>query len=242
MIILPAIDLVDGKVVRLTKGDYNKLVEYETDPVSMALKFESEGAKMLHIVDLNGAKDGYPINYKSLKEVARAVEIPIELGGGVRDIETIYSYFDLGISRIILGTAAILDRDFAFRASDLFPDRIYIGLDIKDGKPAVKGWHETVKEDPLELASWFATIGISGIILTDISKDGMMSGTNIEMLEKFATSLDINVIASGGISSLDDLAKISQLNKDNIEGAIIGKALYEKTIDLVDAIKIVEGS
>jgi phosphoribosylformimino-5-aminoimidazole carboxamide ribotide isomerase len=238
MIILPAIDLMDGKVVRLTKGDYDQKTVYSDDPAAMAKKFADMGAEMLHLVDLDGAKAGVPVNTEAIRAITDAAEIPVEIGGGIRSVDTIQKYFDLGVSYVILGTAAIEHPDFVLAAADLFPDRILVGIDVKDGKPATKGWLETVDVDPVILAERFAAMGAAGIIYTDISRDGMLAGANIEGLKTFASQIDIPVTASGGVTSLDDIRAIVKLAEYGVTSAIVGKAYYDGRIDLAEAIRI----
>ncbi len=238
MIILPAIDMIDGKVVRLTKGDYSQKTVYGDDPAKVAESFCDKGAEMIHLVDLDGAKAGYPVNTEQIKDICRRADAPVEVGGGIRNLETIQKYFDLGVAQVVLGTAAIENPDFVLSASDLFPDRILVGIDIKDGKPATKGWLETVDIDPIKLANRFADMGASGVIFTDISRDGMNEGANVTGLRDFAKNVDLPVTASGGVTTLDDIRAISKLSQFGVTSAIVGKAIYDGKIDLAEAIKV----
>ncbi|VAX20193.1 Phosphoribosylformimino-5-aminoimidazole carboxamide ribotide isomerase [hydrothermal vent metagenome] len=237
MKILPAIDLLDGKCVRLRKGNYDDVTVYSDDPAQMARKWVDLGAEALHLVDLDGAKAGKPVNREAIKAITKAAQVPVELGGGVRSVKTVGDYLDLGVSQVILGTAAIKTPDLVLSASDLFPDRILIGIDVKDGKPAIGGWLKTSSDDPVELAEKFAAMGAAGIIYTDISRDGMLEGANIEGLKQFAQKVDLPVTASGGVTSVDDVKAISKLLQYGVTSMIIGKALYDGALDLQDALK-----
>jgi len=238
MRILPAIDLMDGKVVRLRKGEFNDKVVYSDDPAAMAKKWADMGAEGLHLVDLDGAKVGEPVNKEAIRAIVNEAGIPVEIGGGVRSVQAVSDYLDLGVSQVILGTAAIEDPNLVLAAADLFPDRVLVGLDVKDGKPATKGWIETVDTDPVALAERFAAMGAAGIIYTDISRDGMLKGPNLEGLKTFASSVDIPVTASGGVTTIDDVRSIMKLSQFGVSAMIIGKAIYENTLDLAEAIAI----
>ena len=240
MILLPAIDLMDGQVVRLVRGDYDQKTVYSDDPAATAKKFADMGAEMIHLVDLDGAKSGHPVNKDAIKAIVDAAGIPVEVGGGIRTIDTIQEYFDLGASQIVLGTAAIKNPDFVLSAADLFPDRIFVGIDVKDGKPATRGWLDTVDADPITLARKFATMGAGGIVYTDISRDGMLQGANIEGLKEFAEAIDIPVTASGGVTTIDDIKAIAGLQQYGVLAVIVGKAIYDGTIDLAEAIELVQ--
>lgn len=236
MRILPAIDLLGGKCVRLTQGDYNRVTTYSDDPAEMARYWESLGAEGLHLVDLDGAKAGKPVNLDAIRHIVDAVGIPTEIGGGIRSVQTAQEYLDLGITQIIFGTAAIENPDLVLAAADLFPERVLVGLDVKDGKPAVKGWLETADLDPVELAIRFAAMGAAGVIYTDISRDGALKGANVEGLRAFASAVELPVTASGGVTSVDDIRAIAALGGLGVTGVIIGKALYDGAIRLEDAV------
>ncbi|MBI5815535.1 MAG: 1-(5-phosphoribosyl)-5-[(5-phosphoribosylamino)methylideneamino]imidazole-4-carboxamide isomerase [Nitrospinae bacterium] len=238
MRILPAIDLMDGKVVRLTKGDFRKKKVYSDNPAEFALKWADMGAEGLHLVDLDGAKAGKPVNKAAIRAIVDAAGIPVEIGGGIRSVQAVTEYLDLGVSQVILGTAAIENPDLALAAADAHPDRILVGIDVKNGKPATKGWLETVDADPVALAERFAAMGVSGIIYTDISRDGMLEGPNLEGLKIFASAVDIPVTASGGVTTIEDVHSIKKLEKFGVSAMIIGKAIYEETLDLTEAIAI----
>lgn len=238
MRILPAIDLMDGKVVRLRKGEFTEKIVYSDDPAGMAKKFVDMGAEGLHLVDLDGAKAGYPVNRDAIRAIVNAADVPVEIGGGIRSVQTVSDYLDLGVAQVILGTAAIEHPDLVLAAADLFPDRILVGIDVKDGKPATKGWLETVDADPVTLTERFAAMGAAGIIYTDISRDGMLAGPNLEGLKQFAQAIDLPVTASGGVTSLDDVRAICELEQYGVDSMIIGKAIYDGALDLAAALEI----
>lgn len=236
MIIFPAIDIVSGKCVRLYQGDYDKKIVYADSPAEVALDWEKQGAEYLHLVDLDGAKEGKIVNLDSIKDICSRLQTPCELGGGIRTIEDAQLAFDSGVSRIIIGTAAIRNPDLVTQLIDKFgAEQVVLGIDARDGKVAVSGWLETTGMEAIKLAENFASIGIKRFIYTDISKDGALCGPNLEMTAKFCERLDgCFVIASGGIGSINhikDLIKYSKLYS-NLEGVIVGKALYEKKISL----------
>jgi len=240
MLVIPAIDLKGGKCVRLSQGRMEEETVYSDSPLMIAKKWEKLGAKLLHVVDLDGAISGEPKNGKLIIEIAKSISIPVQIGGGIRNFQIAEEYFQKGIARIILGTAAYDNIGFIEQVSRNYPKRVVIGIDAKDGMVAIKGWVEVTEKRALEVAKRFENCEIASIIYTDISKDGMMMGPNIEAIKKFASSLNIPVIASGGISSLDDLKKIADIAHCGIEGVIIGKALYTGRIDLREAIRAVE--
>lgn len=237
MNIFPAIDLYGGKVVRLYKGDYANMTVYSNDPVQVAKDFEKCGAKYIHVVDLEGAKSGDPCAYNTVKNILESTSLKLEIGGGIRTEEVIKSYIELGVDRVILGTAAVNNDEFMSMMSFLYGNKLAVGIDIKDGFVAIKGWTETSAITCDEMFSYITSLGISRVICTDVSKDGAMQGTNRELYAALSSSYKTNIIASGGVSSLDD---IHALNKLGIFGAIIGKAYYTGAIDLRDAIRITE--
>jgi phosphoribosylformimino-5-aminoimidazole carboxamide ribotide isomerase len=243
--ILPAIDLRGGKCVRLIKGDYNREIVYSDNPVEQALEWESSGAEYIHIVDLDGAKGGSVENFQAIREITGTVKIPCELGGGIRSIGTAEKILDAGISRVILGTAACKNRELVVEMLEKFgPEKVVVGIDAKDGKAAVGGWLEDSGIDALELAEYFAGKGVVRFIYTDISTDGMLSGPNLDAQSELCDRVPgCKVIASGGIAEPDDVRKLLELNRDNLEGVIIGKALYDKRASLSDFIRagILEG-
>lgn len=238
MLIIPAIDLKNGLCVRLLQGKKDDLTVYSDDPVSTALKWESYGARLLHIVDLDGAFSGNQMNFESIMKIRKAVKMLIQVGGGIRGMERIDLLISSGIHRVILGTAAIENPKLVSEASKKYPGRILIGIDAKDSFVAVKGWVEVTQVKAIELALKMQENGAAGIIYTDISRDGMLSGPNIEATRKMTESLKIPVIASGGISCLDDIKRLSDIR--GLWGAITGKALYSGKLDLKDAISFVK--
>lgn len=237
MNIIPAIDLIDGKAVRLQKGDYNKVTVYSDSPEKVAKYFYDCGARYLHVVDLDGAKSGKADNFETIKRIVEAADLSVEVGGGIRSLDVVKKYVDIGVDRIILGTAAITDPEFLKEAVKLYGNRITVGVDIKDGMVAIKGWTEVSAVSCEDFCRQLEELGVSSVICTDISKDGMMSGTNLELYKSLNRDFSINIIASGGVSTLDD---ISALKKMDVFGAILGKALYMGAIDLKEAIKTAE--
>lgn len=237
MLVIPAIDLKDGLCVRLLQGRKEDATVYSDDPVSIALKWESCGAELLHIVDLDGAFTGSQKNLDSIMKIRKAVKMDIEVGGGIRDLNRIDEFVSYGINRVILGTAAIENPELVKKACEKYPGRILIGIDAKKGLVAVKGWVEVTQVMAKELALQMQEYGAAGIIYTDIARDGMLAGPNIEATREMVESLRIPVIASGGISSIDDIKKLSKIK--GLWGAITGKALYSGALDLREAIKTV---
>lgn len=233
MIIFPAIDMLGGKPVRLYQGDYAQSEVVASDIVEQAKQFERDGATWLHMVDLDGAKAGRPENFDYVKKVKKATNLNIQIGGGIRNLETLEALFDAGIDRAILGTAAVKDRDFLVAAIEKYGAKIAVGIDVLNGEVKVSGWLESTQRYLDEFAQEMADIGVQTLIVTDIAKDGAMSGTNLEMMKKLSDTLLLQLIASGGVSALDDLKALSDFD---IYGAIIGKALYNGAIDLPQAI------
>ena len=235
MIIFPAIDLYEGKAVRLYKGDYAQLTVYDENPINTAKKFIAEGATHIHMVDLEGARDGNTPNFETVRQIVTSTDLFVEIGGGIRDMETIDKYLSIGVGRVILGTAAVSSEGFVERAVEKYGDKIAVGADIKDGEIAVKGWVEKsgVKSD--DFFDKMQKIGVKTIICTDISRDGAMRGTNLELYKSLSQKYDMNIIASGGVSSLDD---VIALRKMEVYGAIIGKAYYTGAIKLSDALRV----
>ena len=238
MLIIPAIDLKDGRCVRLKQGDMGSATVFGEDPVAMARHWAGQGARRLHIVDLNGAIAGRPKNEKVIRDMIRAVgdAMPIQLGGGIRDLDTIESYIDAGVAYVVIGTAAVKNPGFLSDASYAFPGRIIAGLDAKDGKVAVEGWSKMTGHDVVDLAKKYEDYGIEAIIYTDIGRDGMMTGINIEATLKLAQAIKIPLIASGGLNSLEDVQAVCRtLMPEGVIGAITGRALYEGSIDFKKA-------
>jgi len=235
VLVIPAIDLKDGRCVRLKQGDMKTATVFSEDPVAMAKHWAAQGARRLHVVDLNGAIAGRPKNDKVIREMIAAVgdKMPIQLGGGIRDLDAIEAYIDAGVTYVIIGTAAVKNPGFLSDACYAFPGHVIAGLDAKDGKVAVEGWSKMTGHDVADLAKKFEEYGVEAIIYTDIGRDGMMTGINIEATLKLAQALKTPVIASGGLNSLKDIEAIcAKLVPEGIIGAIAGRALYEGTIDL----------
>ena len=235
MIILPAIDLFDKKAVRLYRGDYNAMTVYSENPIEIARDFEACGAMHIHMVDLEGAKDGTTPNIDIVKQVATETSLFVEIGGGIRSMETVEKYFDAGVDRVILGTAAVNDRDFLLAAVAKYGERIAVGADVKDGCIAIKGWLENSGVTLDDFMAQMQEIGVRNIICTDISKDGAMRGTNLELYRELSAKYSMDITASGGVSSMND---VKELRKMQLYGAIIGKAYYTGDIDLREAVEV----
>jgi phosphoribosylformimino-5-aminoimidazole carboxamide ribotide isomerase len=237
LLVIPAIDLHGGKCVRLLQGDREKETVYSTNPVEMALRWQSEGAEYLHIVDLDGAFAGRPVNSAVIEKIVAALDIPLQLGGGIRDLETIRNALALGVSRVILGTAAVEQPELVGEVVALYGDKILVGIDARDGIVAVKGWVEASVEKAVDFALKMQTFGVQEIVYTDISRDGTLAGPNFEALKEMAAALEIPVVASGGVSSLEDLRTLKGLEQYGVESVIIGQALYTGCISLQDALR-----
>jgi phosphoribosylformimino-5-aminoimidazole carboxamide ribotide isomerase len=235
MVILPAIDLKDGKAVRLTKGLMDTAKIYSDEPWQVAKRFEELGSEWLHLVDLNGAFAGEPKNLEQIKKIIKNTELKVEIGGGIRDEDTIKMYLDLGVSRVILGSVAVKNPQFVKEMASKYP--VAVGIDAKDGYVAVEGWAEVSQMKATELAKEFADAGVEAIIATDISKDGTLSGVNIDFIKEIADASGLNVIASGGVRDINDIKK---LINNKIYGTIIGKAFYEGTIDLKEVFNLIK--
>lgn len=234
MIIYPAIDLFDGKAVRLFKGDYAQMTVYSDNPVSVAEDFKAQGAERVHLVDLEGAKSGTTPNLKTVLEIKEKTDLFCEIGGGIRSMEVISRYIDAGIDRVILGTAAVTEPGFAAQAAEKYGEKIAVGVDIRDGFVAVRGWTEKTSLNAFDFCKKMQGLGIKTLICTDISRDGAMKGANHELYKKLSEELSMDIIASGGVSGMDDVKALRALN---IHGAIIGKAYYTKAISLKEAIE-----
>ena len=238
MLIFPAIDILGGKAVRLYRGDYNQVTVYSERPWEIAQDFVSKGAKAIHIVDLDGAREGSAVNMEVVKKIACFPDVLTEIGGGIRNKATVERYLNAGITRVILGTAALSDPAFLKDSIKDFGERIAVGVDLRDGKVAIKGWLEKSDKDGLDFLKELENLGVRSVIVTDISKDGAMRGTNLEMYRKINAETSLNVTASGGVSTLDDVRALKEIG---VYGAIIGKAYYTGVIDLSEAIGIAEG-
>ena len=233
MLLIPAIDLKDGHCVRLKQGDMDQSTTFGEDPAAMARKWVDAGARRLHLVDLNGAFAGVPKNYSAIKSILKEVgdDIPVQLGGGIRDLDTIEKYIDGGLRYVIIGTAAVKNPGFLKDACSAFGGHIIVGLDAKDGKVATDGWSKLTGHEVIDLGKKFEDYGVESIIYTDIGRDGMLSGINIEATVKLAQSLSIPVIASGGLSNLEDIRKLCGVQEEGVEGVICGRSIYSGDLD-----------
>ena len=236
MIILPAIDLRDGKCVRLLKGDFAQETVYSTEPEEVALRWAREGAEFLHVVDLDGALAGKPQNTEAIKKILNSIQIPMEVGGGIRTLETIDATLELGVSRVILGSAAVQNQALVKNACQRYGNRIAVGIDAKDGIAAIDGWGVSGGISAIDLAKELSSYGLETIIYTDISRDGTLSGVNVEATAKLALESGVNVIASGGVRSLEDIHSLKAREADGIIGVIAGKSIYAGTLSLPEAI------
>ena len=235
MLIFPAIDLYDKKAVRLFKGDYNQMTVYSENPLEVAKGFKAAGAKYIHMVDLEGAKDGTTPNFDIVASVTKESGLKVEIGGGIRNEETVKKYIDAGVMRVILGTAALNDREFLESVCKKYGDKIAVGADLKDGQVAVKGWLETSNVSGMDFLSEMESLGVKTVICTDISRDGAMRGTNRELYKELSEKFSMDIVASGGVSTIDDIKALREMN---LYGAIVGKAIYTGDIDLREAIEV----
>jgi len=238
MIIIPAIDLKNGKCVRLLQGEMDKETIFFDNPAAAALKWEKDGAQLIHVVDLDGAMGKQPKNLDSIKNILKAVTVPIQVGGGIRDEKTIKMFLDIGVKRVIIGTEAIKNPKLVKEACTKFPGQIVVGIDARNGYVAVEGWTETTKTKAVDLARRFEDCGVAAINFTDILKDGMESGPNIEQTRQLAQGISIPVVASGGVSTIEDIKNLIPLKKIGVVGVITGKALYTNSLVLKDAIEL----
>ena len=241
MLLIPAIDLKDGKCVRLRQGKMDDETVFSEDPVAMAGRWVEAGARRLHIVDLNGAFEGQPVNAEVVHEICKAYpDLPIQIGGGIRDEDTVQAYLDAGVEYVIIGTKAVNEPHFVKDLCLEFPRHIIVGLDAKDGKVAIDGWSKLSKHDVIDMAKHFQDDGVEAIVYTDIGRDGMMTGVNIESTVRLAQAINIPVIASGGITNLDDIRALSEVAHEGIMGAITGRAIYEGTLDFAEGQKLAD--
>ena len=242
MLIIPAIDLKDGKCVRLKQGEMSDATVFAEDPGAMAAHWLKQGARRLHVVDLNGAAAGKPKNESAIKAIINAVagQIPVQLGGGIRDLDTIERYLDGGVSYVIIGTAAVKTPGFLHDACTAFTGHVMVALDAKGGKVAVDGWSKMTGHDVIDLAKKFEDYGVEAIIYTDISRDGMLSGINIEATVELARELTAPIIASGGITNLDDVKALCEIEAEGVVGAVTGRAIYQGTLDFAAAQKLAD--
>lgn len=235
MRLYPAIDIIGGQCVRLTQGDYTQKTTFSEDPLAVALRWQEEGGEFLHLVDLDGAKDGTMPNLETVCKIAESLSIPVEIGGGIRDMRAVRAYLERGVRRVILGTAAIEHPDFVKEAVAAWGDRIVVGIDAKDGMVAVKGWQEVSSVSALQLSKEMERIGVSTLIYTDIATDGMLQGPNLSAMREMADAVSMDVVASGGVASVDD---IRRLKTTGVEGVIVGKALYTGAVNLQEAVSV----
>jgi phosphoribosylformimino-5-aminoimidazole carboxamide ribotide isomerase len=239
MILFPAIDLKDGQCVRLRQGEMDQAIAFSEHPVAQARTFEEQGFEWLHVVDLNGAFAGRPVNGESVDAILSAIRVPVQLGGGIRDLDTIVTWLDKGIDRVILGTAAVRDPALVREAARDFPGCIAVGIDARDGKVAVEGWAETSELTALDLARRVEDAGVAAIIFTDIVRDGVLAGLNLEATAALARAISIPVIASGGLASIEDVRALLRPEYAKLEGAIVGRALYDGRLDAAEALALV---
>ncbi len=241
MILFPAIDLKNGQCVRLLRGVMDAATVFSDDPPAQARRFVEAGCRWLHVVDLDGAFAGKPMNAKAVDGIVAASGVPVQLGGGIRDLDTIARWLDAGVSRVILGTVAVKDPDLVKQACRKHPEQIVVGIDARGGRVAVEGWAEESEITALDLALRFEDAGVAAIVYTDIDRDGALGGVNVEATAGLARALSTPVIASGGVASLDDIAALKTHERDGVAGAILGRALYDGRVDLAAAIKLAEG-
>ena len=237
MLLIPAIDLKDGQCVRLKQGLMDQATVFSDNPVEVAVHWRDQGARRLHLVDLDGAFAGKPKNLAVIRDILQAVgtDLPVQLGGGIRDLDTIDKYLEMGLQYVIIGTAAVKSPGFLRDACDAFPDQVIVGLDAKDGRVATDGWAKVTTHQVVDLAKRFEDYGVVSVIYTDIGRDGMMSGVNIEATVKLAQALHVPVIASGGLTNLDDVRRLVEVEGEGVEGVITGRAIYEGTLPFAEA-------
>ncbi len=241
MLLIPAIDLKDGKCVRLRQGEMSQVTRYSDDPVGMAEQWQNIGARYLHIVDLDGAVEGTPKHLPQIEAIAKKLTIPIQVGGGIRSVETVQAYRSIGVDRVVVGTAALQDSQFLASVAQQFPQKILVGIDVKQGLVAVHGWTTVSTLTPRQVFEAIKELPLGGIVYTDISREGMLNGPNISALREAAETSPVPVIASGGVTALDDIRAIQEIGS-NISGVIVGKALYEGTLDLKAALALVHSA
>jgi phosphoribosylformimino-5-aminoimidazole carboxamide ribotide isomerase len=239
MDVIPAIDLLEGRCVRLYQGDYAQSQVFDENPVAVARQWADQGAPRLHLVDLDGAKAGYPVNQRAIEAIVRAVDVPVQVGGGLRDRQSVSSLLDLGVQRVILGTVAVEQPDLVAQLCQEFPDQIIVGIDARNGKVATRGWLETSEVEAVALAQQMANLGVAALIYTDIHRDGTLQGPNRQALRELAEAMTVPVIASGGVSSLTDLLGLLGLEPLGVTGVIVGRALYTGDVSLKEAIRAI---
>jgi phosphoribosylformimino-5-aminoimidazole carboxamide ribotide isomerase len=240
VILFPAIDLKEGLAVRLEQGDMARATVFHRDPAAQARAFEQQGFEYLHIVDLDGAFAGKPVNSAAVDRILESIAIPVQLGGGIRNTATVEAWLEKGVTRVIIGTAAVRDPPFVKQAARDYPGRVAVGLDARDGKVAVQGWAETSELSALDIARRFEDVGVAAIIYTDVSRDGMLTGLNLDATIALADAISIPVIASGGLASVDDIKALLQPRASKLEGAIAGRALYDGRLDAAAALQLIK--
>ncbi|MFP4000145.1 MAG: 1-(5-phosphoribosyl)-5-[(5-phosphoribosylamino)methylideneamino]imidazole-4-carboxamide isomerase [Desulfobacterales bacterium] len=239
MIVIPAIDIKGGRCVRLLQGEMDRETVFSDDPAAMAKRWTDQGAELIHVVDLDGAVKKAPRNLDAIERIVKQVApVPVQVGGGIRDIETIKMYLDLGAGKVVIGSAAIYDPEMVKNACAKFPGRIVVGIDARNGRVAIEGWTKTTETQAAKLGKQFEDAGVAAINFTDIERDGMQTGPNIEAIRDFARAVNIPVVASGGVSCLEDIRRLSALEPDGVTGIITGRALYEGGLDLRSAIEL----
>ena len=241
MLIIPAVDIKRGRCVRLLQGREDSETVFSDDPSAMAARWEGEGAELVHVIDLDGAFSKGPQNVEAVKRILDRVDIPIQLGGGIRSMETISTYLDLGVGRVILGTEAIRNPSLVEQACKAFPNRIMVGIDARKGMVAIEGWTQTTEQKAVEMAKGIEGLGLAGIIFTDINKDGMQTGPNIEETKRMAESVSTPIIASGGVGDINDIKALARLEPLGVVGIITGRALYDGRLDLKQALEVARG-
>ena len=242
MILFPAIDLKNGEAVRLQQGDMSRATVFNKDPIAQARAFESMGFQWLHLVDLDGAFAGKPVNARAVASILKSVKMPVQLGGGIRNLQTVENWLSAGVKRVVIGTAAVRDPEFVKIAAKKFPGQVAVGIDARHGKVAVSGWAEDTAFEASEIAKLFEDCGVAAIIYTDVERDGMLQGLNLDSTIALADSVSIPVIASGGLASLDDIKKLIEPRAKKLEGAIAGRALYDGRLDAKAALELIKSA
>lgn len=240
MLIIPAVDLMEGKAVRLLQGDPQRKTVFSSDPLLVVKRWVGQGASRLHIVDLDGSLAGRPQNKELIRRLVEEAGVPVQLGGGIRDLETAGAYLEAGVDRVVLGTTAVENPELVHQACELWPGRVAVAIDAKQGRLTVRGWTLDTQVEALQLARTLEGMGVSAFIYTDVTRDGMQRGLNLEGVLELARSVRVPVIASGGVGSIEDIRRLARVAQEGIEGVIVGRALYEGTLDLAEAIRVAQ--